>query len=75
MKVIRVILAILLVSLAAYGLITGEYGVLPYIGLLSGAMLVVWAISEFQENRKTVAVLFLLLSGFLLSGGILLLLS
>ena len=58
MKVLTVILAILLVSLSAYGLITGEYGVLLYISFLSGAMYVVWAISEFQEKRKTSAVFF-----------------
>lgn len=70
MKIIRVILAIVVVSLSSYSVIIGEYGTMPYIQLLLGMMFLVWGINEFQENRKATAILLLLTSGFSLFVGV-----
>lgn len=62
-EVIIFILVIIVVFLATYGLMTGEDRIMPYIQLLLGVLFLVWAISGLQEKRKSMGVLFMLVSG------------
>ncbi|WP_332633765.1 DUF3953 domain-containing protein [Halalkalibacter flavus] len=66
MKIIKTILAIIVISLSAYSLITDEYIILPYTLLLLGLMLLVIRITEIQEKRKVTGVFSFLSSGFVL---------
>lgn len=70
MKILRTIIAIIVVALSSYCVFTGEYGAMPYIQLLLGLMSLVWGIDEFQENRKRIAIFLLLTAGFALFVGI-----
>ena len=64
MKLIGAILAIMVVALSCYSLITADYETVPLIQLLLGVMLLVWGASRLQENRKVTAILLLLTSVF-----------
>ncbi|MCT2536466.1 DUF3953 domain-containing protein [Aquibacillus koreensis] len=64
MKILRVILAITVVSLAGYSLITDEYGLIPYTLLILGLLLVVMGINEILEKRKITALICFLAAGF-----------
>ncbi|WP_425339536.1 DUF3953 domain-containing protein [Lentibacillus salicampi] len=58
-----------MVSGSIYSLITGEYGIQPYIQLLSGLMVFSLGLKMFQENRqnrKAKATFSLFASGFVL---------
>ena len=70
MRILKTIIAIIVVTLSSYSLITGEYGTMPYILLLLGGMFLVWGVNEFKENRKTTAIFLLLTAGFALFVGI-----
>lgn len=64
MKVLRLVLAIIVVSLSSYGLITDTFEVIiPYILLFLGTMLFVTGIIEFKK-RKPTAITLMLASGF-----------
>ncbi|MDP4552798.1 DUF3953 domain-containing protein [Alkalihalobacillus macyae] len=64
MKILRISLAIIVVALASYGLITGTSGIiLPYLMLLMGGMYLVIGVTEFQK-RKPVAFTSFLVAGF-----------
>ncbi|SFD40545.1 Protein of unknown function [Lentibacillus persicus] len=64
MRLIKFILALTVVLLSGYSLITGEYGSLPYTQMLLGLMLLVMGMSEMQENRKVIAILLYLAGSF-----------
>lgn len=64
MKIIGAILAMMVVALSSYSLITANYEAVPLIQLLLGVMLLIWGASRFQENRKVTAILLLLTSVF-----------
>lgn len=51
MKVLRVVLAILVILLSAFSFITGYLGALPYALLLVGVMLFVMGMIETKEKR------------------------
>ena len=60
MKVLRIILAIVVIALSSYGLITGTTGVIiPYVLLSIGLMLLVTGVTEFQKRKPTAFTLFL----------------
>ncbi|WP_431803571.1 DUF3953 domain-containing protein [Halobacillus andaensis] len=64
MKILRIILAIIVVASSSYGLITGTIGiVLPYVLLLVGGMLLLMGVNEFQK-RKPIAFTSFLAAGF-----------
>ncbi|UOQ83548.1 DUF3953 domain-containing protein [Gracilibacillus salinarum] len=70
MKILRIILAIVVVSFSCYGLIVGENGnVLPFTLLLAGLMLFFVGVVEFKE-RKPIAFTTFLAAGFSLFVGI-----
>ncbi|GAE26801.1 hypothetical protein JCM9140_2902 [Halalkalibacter wakoensis JCM 9140] len=70
MKIITTILAVTVISLSAYSLITGEHGMMPHTLLLIGMMLIFIGITELQEQRKVTGIFSFLSSGFVLFVGI-----
>lgn len=52
MNIIRIILAVIVVLLSGYSLITGEFGFMPYTLFLLGGMLFVMGMIENREKRK-----------------------
>ncbi len=66
LKITQTILALVVLSLSAYSLITGEYGILFQTQLLLGIMLLVLGITQFQEKRKVTSIFLFLCSGFVL---------
>jgi hypothetical protein len=66
---INIILGVLGIAVlfgSAYSLITGEYGLQPYLLLLMGLMNIVLGIKVFHENQKGIAILLFIASGFVL---------
>lgn len=64
LKLLRFILAIVVVGLSGYGIMTGTNGVvMPFVLLILGIMLLVIGITEFQE-RKAAAITSFLVAGF-----------
>ncbi|RDW18729.1 hypothetical protein CWR48_10430 [Oceanobacillus arenosus] len=65
MKILRLILAIIVVAVSSYGLTTGNSEVLiPYALLFLGLMLLVTGITEFKERRKANAIILFIVTGF-----------
>ena len=65
MKILRLILAIIVVALSSYALITGIPGaIIPYVLLFLGLMLLVTGITEFREKRNATAITLFLVAGF-----------
>ncbi|MGE8022565.1 DUF3953 domain-containing protein [Peribacillus frigoritolerans] len=51
MKIVRIILAIIVLGLSAYQLITETF-VMPYLMLIVGAFMLVTGLVELQKDRK-----------------------
>ncbi|MFD6210424.1 MULTISPECIES: DUF3953 domain-containing protein [unclassified Peribacillus] len=49
---IRIILAIIVLALSAYQLITENFELMPYSMLFLGAIMLVTGLSELQKDRK-----------------------
>ncbi|MDV2684015.1 DUF3953 domain-containing protein [Alkalihalophilus lindianensis] len=57
MKILRLILAIIVVALSIYALITGITGaIIPYVLFFLALILLVTGITEFREKRKATAI-------------------
>ncbi|HLR67586.1 MAG TPA: DUF3953 domain-containing protein [Virgibacillus sp.] len=70
MKILRVTLAIVVIALSSYGLITGTTRIIiPYVLLLMGLMLLGMGVTEFQKRKPTAFTIFLA-AGFSLFVGI-----
>ncbi|MBX9958094.1 DUF3953 domain-containing protein [Peribacillus simplex] len=52
MKVVRIILAIIVLALSAYQLITENFELMPYSMLFLGAIMLVTGLAELQKDRK-----------------------
>ncbi|MEY8752974.1 DUF3953 domain-containing protein [Peribacillus frigoritolerans] len=52
MKIVRVTLAIIVIALSAYQLITGNFELMPYSMLFLGATMLVTGLVELQKDRK-----------------------
>ncbi|MFJ7994422.1 DUF3953 domain-containing protein [Peribacillus frigoritolerans] len=52
MKIVRIILAIIVLALSAFQLITGSFEVMPYSMLFVGALMLVIGLAELQKDRK-----------------------
>lgn len=75
MKIISNILAIIVFALSCYSLLTREYGMLPYMLLLLGLMVLFTGIIEIRKKRKVSAIMNFIAAGFCLFVGIYLLFS
>ncbi|QWC21124.1 DUF3953 domain-containing protein [Bacillus haikouensis] len=51
MKIIRIILSAVIITMAGYGLFTDNVWLLPYMLFLMGVMLLVMGLEEFQKGR------------------------
>jgi hypothetical protein len=52
LKIVRVTLAIIVIALSAYQLITGNFVLMPYSMLFLGATMLVTGLVELQKDRK-----------------------
>ncbi|KQU09252.1 hypothetical protein ASG65_28085 [Bacillus sp. Leaf13] len=52
MKIVRISLAIIVLALSAYLLITENFEFTPYLMLISGAIMLVRGLAELQKDRK-----------------------
>ncbi|MFD4820915.1 DUF3953 domain-containing protein [Peribacillus butanolivorans] len=52
MKIVRIILAIIVLALSAYQLITWNFELMPYSMLFLGAIMLVTGLAELQKDRK-----------------------
>ncbi|MFE4814435.1 DUF3953 domain-containing protein [Peribacillus simplex] len=52
MKIVRVTLAIIVIALSAYQLITENFELMPYSMLFLGATMLVTGLVELQKDRK-----------------------
>ena len=65
LKILKLILAIIVVALSSYALITGILGgIVPFVLFFFGLMLLVTGITELLEKRKATAIILFLVSGF-----------
>ncbi|MFB1100550.1 hypothetical protein CHI12_11915 [Terribacillus saccharophilus] len=62
LTVLRIILAIIVVTFGIYGLVTGNHELSPYMFFFLGLMMMVIGISEFKVKRQGNAVLCILVS-------------
>ncbi|MBM7702412.1 DUF3953 domain-containing protein [Metabacillus iocasae] len=66
LKQLRIILAISVVALASYSLITGNHRFMDGMMVLLGGLLIVVGIAELKSGRKEVAVLNIAASLFII---------
>lgn len=75
LKILQIILSIIVISLAGYGLITDDFKFQPYMILLLGLTMLVMGLREFQKGQKGfgwlsivvfIFLLFVSIQGFLL---------
>ncbi|WP_328178408.1 YczI family protein [Peribacillus frigoritolerans] len=52
LKIVRIILAIIVLTLSVYQLITDNFEVMPYSMLFLGALMLVIGLAELQKDRK-----------------------
>ena len=52
MKIIRIILAIIVIVLSSYSLIRGNFELMPFMMLFLGAFMLATGLSELQKDRK-----------------------
>lgn len=65
LKILRLILAMIVVALSSYALITGITGtIIPYVLFFLALMLLVTGITEFREKRKATAITLFFVTGF-----------
>ncbi|MGE7763285.1 DUF3953 domain-containing protein [Peribacillus sp. NPDC097895] len=52
MKIVRIILAIIVLALSAYQIITQNFELMPYSMLFLGAIMLLTGLAEVQKDRK-----------------------
>ncbi|MFF2501365.1 DUF3953 domain-containing protein [Peribacillus sp. NPDC058075] len=65
MKIVRIMLTIIVLALSAYLLITENFEFMPYLMLISGAIMLVRGLAELQKDRKGGFLGFVVVSLFL----------
>ncbi|MCQ6277535.1 YczI family protein [Bacillus sp. V3B] len=66
LKISRVILAVIVITMAGYGLLTENHWLQPYMLFFLGLMMLVMGLEEFQKGRKVYGYLSLFVFMFLL---------
>lgn len=66
LSVLRLILAIIVITLSVYGLVSDNHEIYPYMSLFLGLMMMVIGISEFKAKRQAIAIMCILVSLFVL---------
>lgn len=64
--VLRIILAIIVITLSVYSLVSDNHEIYPYMSLFLGLMMMVIGISEFKAKRQAIAIMCILVSVFVL---------
>lgn len=64
MKVTSVVLAVIVIVLGIYGLVTKNYAAVPYTQFLTGLMFLVLGVIQFRENRKGLGIFLFVVAGF-----------
>lgn len=64
--VLRIILAIIVITLSVYSLVSDIHEIYPYMSLFLGLMMMVIGISEFKAKRQAIAIMCILVSVFVL---------
>ncbi|KAA0560437.1 DUF3953 domain-containing protein [Rossellomorea aquimaris] len=64
LKVSRIILALIVITMAGYSLLTENHWLQPYMLFLLGLMMLVMGLEEFQRGRKAYGYLSLIVSIF-----------
>lgn len=64
--VVRIILAIIVITLSVYSLVSDNQEIYPYMSLFLGLMMMVIGISEFKAKRQAIAIMCVLVSVFVL---------
>lgn len=64
--VLRIILAIIVITLSVYSLASDNHEIYPYMSLFLGLMMMVIGISEFKAKRQAIAIMCILVSVFVL---------
>ncbi|MDR4924814.1 DUF3953 domain-containing protein [Peribacillus simplex] len=52
MKIVKLILAMIVLAVSVYQLITGNFDLMPYSMLFLGALMLVTGLVELQKDRK-----------------------
>jgi hypothetical protein len=65
LKISRIILAVIVVFISGYVLITKNYGLQPYTMFFTGLLMLVMGLYEFQNGRKEYGYLGIIVSIFL----------
>ncbi|WP_186673914.1 DUF3953 domain-containing protein [Sporosarcina sp. BP05] len=66
LKILRVILSVIVIALAGYGLITKNFEFMPYMMFFLGVFILVMGVLELQAKRTTNAIITILGSAFIL---------
>lgn len=66
LKVLRIALAFIVVTIAVYGLVTDNHELTPYMFFFLGLMLIVMGISQFKAKRQADAITCFVVSVFVL---------
>ncbi len=66
LKISRILLAVLVITMAGYGFLTENHGLQPYMLFFLCLMMLVMGLEEFQQGRKAYGYLSLFVSMFLL---------
>ena len=64
LKILKVILSVIVIALAGYGLITKNFEFMPYMIFFLGVFMLVTGASELQAKKKS-AIFFILAAVFL----------
>ncbi len=64
LNILRYVFGAIVIVLAGYSVIIGNYALMPYIILSLGAMLLVIGLSEFQKEKRLFAYVYFAISAF-----------
>ena len=64
LKILRILFSIIVIVLAGYSKISGNYGIMPYMMFFMGAMLLVMGIAEIKEARRKMGTFIIIASIF-----------
>jgi hypothetical protein len=65
MKSVRIILAVIVIILAIYGLVTNSFEIIPYLIFILGSISFLRGISEIYLKRIPYGIIFILASGYM----------
>ncbi len=71
LKILGTVIAVIVIALSGYGIISQNFEFMSYLMLLLGALMLVFGLIELQEDRKgIVGYMFIVVSLFIFLGSI-----